>query len=146
MRALNDTLVHRKVEGRYLTLVMLLWDPDSRSFNMANAGGSPPMICRDGTIMNLQVEGVPLGLLPDRDYEEMVFQTRPGDLVVLFSDGVSDHLSDGNAEYGAGRLGKILQRDCNLDPREIVRNIFADLDAFNTVRFDDQTLIVMRVQ
>ncbi|HEY4086806.1 MAG TPA: GAF domain-containing protein, partial [Bryobacteraceae bacterium] len=94
MRALNDTLVHRKVEGRYLTLMMLLWDPESRSFTMANAGGSPPVICRDGVIINLQVEGVPLGLLPDRDYEEIVFQTMPGDLVVLFSDGVSDHLSE----------------------------------------------------
>jgi sigma-B regulation protein RsbU (phosphoserine phosphatase) len=146
MRALNDTLVHRKVEGRYLTLVMLLWDPESRSFTMANAGGSPPMICRDGVIINLQVEGVPLGLLPDRDYEEIVFQTRPGDLVVLFSDGVSDHLSEASEEYGSARLAKILQRDCGLEPREIVRNIFADLDGFNLVRFDDQTLIVMRVK
>jgi sigma-B regulation protein RsbU (phosphoserine phosphatase) len=146
MRALNDTLVHRKVEGRYLTLVMLLWDPESRSFTMANAGGSPPMICRDGAILNLQVEGVPLGLLPERDYEETVFQTQPGDLVALFSDGVSDHLSPASEEYGAARLAKILQRDCGLEPREIVQHVFADLDAFNPVRFDDQTLIVMRVQ
>jgi len=146
MRALNDTLVHRKVEGRYLTLMMLLWDPESRSFTMANAGGSPPVICRDGAIINLQVEGVPLGLLPDRDYEETVFQTMPGDLVVLFSDGVSDHLSEASEEYGAARLSKILQRDYGLEPREIVQNVFADLDAFNPVRFDDQTLIVMRVK
>jgi sigma-B regulation protein RsbU (phosphoserine phosphatase) len=145
MRALNDALVHRKVEGRYLTLLMLLWDPESRSFTMANAGGSPPVICRGGAIINLQVEGVPLGLLPDRDYEETVFQTQPGDLVVLFSDGVSDHVSEGSEEYGAARLGKILQSECGLEPREIVQNIFADLDAFNAVRFDDQTLIVMRV-
>jgi sigma-B regulation protein RsbU (phosphoserine phosphatase) len=146
MRALNDELVHRKVEGRYLTLLMLLWDPESRSFTMANAGMSPPVICREGAIINLQVEGVPLGLLPERDYEETVFQTQPGDLVVLFSDGVSDHLTEAGEEYGAGNLSKILQRDCCLEPREIVQNIFADLDAFNPVRFDDQTLIVMRVK
>jgi sigma-B regulation protein RsbU (phosphoserine phosphatase) len=146
MRALNDTLVHRKVEGRYLTLLMMLWDPGTLSFTMANAGGSPPMMCRGGVIQHPQVEGVPLGLLPDRDYEETVFQTQPGDLIVLFSDGVSDHLSEASEEYGASRLGKILQRDCNLEPREIVRNIFADLDAFNPVRFDDQTLLVMRVR
>jgi len=146
MRALNDTLVHRKVEGRYLTLMMLLWDPESQSFTMANAGGSPPVICRKGAIINLQVEGVPLGLLPDRDYEETVFQTMPGDLVVLFSDGVSDHLSEASEEYGAARLSRILQRDCGLEPREIVQNVFADLDAFNPVRFDDQTLIVIRVK
>ena len=146
MKALNDALVHRKVEGRYLTLLMMLWDPPSHSFTMANAGGSPPMICRDGEIINLRVEGVPLGLLPDRDYEETRFEALPGDLVVLFSDGVSDHLSGDGEEYGSVRLGKILQRDCNLEPRELVKKIFDDLDAFNTVRFDDQTLIVMRVK
>ena len=104
------------------------------------------MICRDGEIINLRVEGVPLGLLPDRDYEETRFDARPGDLVVLFSDGVSDHLSADGEEYGSARLGRILQRNCSLEPRELVKNIFDDLDGFNTVRFDDQTLIVMRVK
>ncbi len=84
MKALNDALVHRKVEGRYLTLFMMLWDPKSMSFTMANAGGAPPMICRDGEIIDLRMEGVPLGLLPDRDYEEVSFAARAGDLVVLY--------------------------------------------------------------
>jgi len=146
VKALNDALVRRKVEGRYLTLLLLLWNPKASSFTMANAGGSPPMICRGGEIINPRVEGVPLGLLPDRDYEETRFEARAGDLVVLYSDGVSDHLSPDGEEYGAARLAKILKRDRQLDPRALVKNIFADLDEFNTVRFDDQTLIVMRVQ
>ena len=146
MKALNDALVHRKVEGRYLTLLLMLWDPATRSFTMASAGGSPPMICREGTIINPHAEGVPLGLLADRDYDEVRFEAQPGDLVVLFSDGVSDHLSVNDGEYGTARLGKILQRDCGRDTHQIVKGIFADLDEFNTVRFDDQTLIVMRVK
>jgi sigma-B regulation protein RsbU (phosphoserine phosphatase) len=146
MKSLNDALVHRKVEGRYLTLLLMLWDPGTRSFTMASAGGSPPMICREGKIINPHAEGVPLGLLADRDYDEVRFEAQSGDLVVLFSDGVSDHLSADEGEYGTSRLGKILQRDCDLDPHKIVKSIFADLDEFNTVRFDDQTLIVMRVK
>jgi len=146
MKALNDALVNRKVEGRYLTLLMMLWDPRTMSFTMANAGGSPPMICRDGQIINLKIEGVPLGLLPDRDYDEISFQTQPGDLIVLFSDGVSDHMSEAGEDYGSGRLSRILQKLNKLSPPELVKKIFADLDAFNTVRFDDQTLIVMRVK
>jgi sigma-B regulation protein RsbU (phosphoserine phosphatase) len=146
VKALNDALVKRKVEGRYLTLLLLLWDPQTLSFTMANAGGSPPMVCRGGEIISPRVEGVPLGLLPDRDYEETRFQAQSGDLVVLHSDGVSDHLSPDGEEYGSARLAKILKRDRKLDPRQLVNNIFADLDEFNIVRFDDQTLIVMRVQ
>ena len=104
------------------------------------------MICRDGGISNLKAEGVPLGLLPDREYEEISFVARAGDLIVLFSDGVSDHMSESGEDYGSGRLGRILQQHSKLTPPELVKRIFADLDEFNTIRFDDQTLIIMRVK
>ncbi len=145
MKALNDALMHRKVEGRYVTLLLLLWHAHSKEFTMANAGGSPPMVCRNGEILKVEVEGVPLGLLPDREYEEVTFQAQTGDIIVLFSDGVSDHLSPAGEEYGRGRLAKVVKRCCRLSPSEIVDTIFADLETFNTERFDDQTLSVMRV-
>src|ERR1700733_2948813 len=47
MKALNDALMQRKVEGRYVTLLIALWHADSLMFTMSNAGGSPPMICRN---------------------------------------------------------------------------------------------------
>lgn len=145
MKALNDALMQRKVEGRYVTLLIVLWHAHSKTFTMSNAGGSPPMICRDRNISKVEIEGVPLGLLPDREYDEVVFQTLEGDLVVLFSDGVSDHLSPTGEEYGRGRLAQVVRRCCDLTPKEIVAEIFADLDRFNTERFDDQTLMVMRI-
>ncbi len=145
MRALNDALMQRKVEGRYVTLLIVLWHAHSKRFTMSNAGGSPPMICRDRAILKVQVEGVPLGLLADREYDEVVFQAREGDLVVLFSDGVSDHLSAAGEEYGRARLAEVVRRCSDLPPKQVVAEIFADLDTFNTERFDDQTLMVMRV-
>ncbi len=146
MKALNDALVQRKIEGRYVTLLLVLWHPHSRSFTLANAGGSPPMVCRGGEILRIQIEGVPLGLLPNREYEEKLFQAQAGDLLVLFSDGVSDHLSETGEEYGRGHLLEVLKRCSHLTPQEVVNEIFADLDRFNTERFDDQTLIIMRVK
>lgn len=146
MKAINDSLVQRKVEGRYVTLLLVLWHPHSSSFTMANAGGSPPMVCRKGDILKLQVEGVPLGLLPDRQYEEKRFQAHKGDLVVLFSDGVSDHMSSGGEEYGRSRLAHIVRTSFGCSTKDVVKEIFADLDRYNTDRFDDQTLIVMRVK
>ncbi len=145
MRALNDALMQRKVEGRYVTLLLILWHADSKTFTMSNAGGSPPMICRDRIISKVEVEGVPLGLLEDREYDEIVFQALAGDLVVLFSDGVSDHLSPAGEEYGRTRLAHVVRRCCEMTPKEVIAEIVADLDRFNTDRFDDQTLMVMRV-
>ena len=146
MKALNDALMARKVEGRYVTLLLVLWQPQTREFTMANAGGSPPMVCRNGEIMKIQVEGVPLGLLPDREYDERTFHAHPGDVLVLFSDGVSDHLSADGREYGREGLANVMRGCVDCGTHEIVRQVFEDLDGFNTVRFDDQTLIVMRVQ
>jgi sigma-B regulation protein RsbU (phosphoserine phosphatase) len=146
MKALNDALVQRKVEGRYLTLLLVLWHPHSQTFTMANAGGSPPMVCRNRDILKVQIEGVPLGLLPNREYEERNFAAKKGDLVVLFSDGVSDHLNAAGEEYGRGRLAEVLRRCCDCTTEQIVQKIFEDLDQFNLERFDDQTLIVMRVK
>lgn len=146
MKALNHALMQRKVEGRYVTLLIALWNAHTQTLTMSNAGGVPPMICRDGDILNVQVEGVPLGLLPDREYDEVTFQARPGDVIVLFSDGVSDHQSIGGEEYGRVGLSGVVRRCCRQSPCEIIQEVFKDLDAFNTDRFDDQTLIVMRVK
>jgi sigma-B regulation protein RsbU (phosphoserine phosphatase) len=146
MKSINDALVQRKVEGRYVTLLVVIWHPESKSFTMANAGGSPPMISRGSEILKVQVEGVPLGLLPNREYDEKTFHAQSGDIVVLFSDGVSDHLDPSGEEYGRGRLAHVMRRSCELTTTEIVNEIFADLDRFNTERFDDQTLIVMRLR
>jgi sigma-B regulation protein RsbU (phosphoserine phosphatase) len=145
MKALNDALVQRKVEGRYVTLLIALWHAETRTFSVSNAGGSLPMVCRNGETHKIQAEGVPLGLLPDRDYDEVVFHAQPDDLIVLYSDGVSDHLDPAGNDYGRKNLADVVKRSASLPPERVIQEIFADLDRFNTERFDDQTLIVMRV-
>jgi sigma-B regulation protein RsbU (phosphoserine phosphatase) len=146
MKALNDALMQRKVEGRYVSLLIALWHAGTQTFTVSNAGGSPPMVSRNGEIHRIQAEGVPLGLLPDRDYDEVVFQAQPDDVVILYSDGVSDHLDPAGNDYGRNGLAKVI-RHCHVLPvKRIVDEVFADLDRFNTERFDDQTLIVMRVR
>jgi sigma-B regulation protein RsbU (phosphoserine phosphatase) len=146
MRALNDKLVERKVEARYVTLLLMLWQPHLREFRIANAGGIPPIICRDGQIIAIKAEGVPLGLLPDREYEEVVLPVKPGDTIVLCSDGVTDHLSPEGEEFGRDRIGEVILQTCHLGPHGVVQSLFDALDRFNTVKFDDQTIIAMKVK
>jgi sigma-B regulation protein RsbU (phosphoserine phosphatase) len=146
MKTINDRLVEWGVRGRYVALMLMLWHPHSSSFTVANAGASPPMMLRDGHVHNMDVEGVPLGLLPDREYDQRNFHVQSGDIVILFSDGLTDHLSETGKFYGRGRIVEVMRRLGGLSPEAIIREIFADLDRFNTERFDDQTLIVMRVK
>jgi sigma-B regulation protein RsbU (phosphoserine phosphatase) len=147
LRALNDKLIERKVESRYVALLLMLWHPHSGEMSMANAGALPPMICRDGEILKLRVEGVPLGLLEGREYEETTFQTNPGDSIVLYSDGVPDQLNHGGEEYGRSRLAKVLRAHCRESSAAITDRIFGDVDRFSAgaAKFDDQTLLVIKV-
>jgi sigma-B regulation protein RsbU (phosphoserine phosphatase) len=145
MRLLNKVLIERKVEARYVTLGVLLWDAPSRQIVMANAGAIPPMICRGSDILKVKAEGVPIGLLEETDYEEVTLQTEPGDLVVLYSDGITDHLSPAGKEFGRGRLAQVVRGHCALAPDELIAKIFEELDQFNPVAFDDQSIMVMRV-
>ncbi len=63
LKALNEKLIERKVESRYVALLVMLWHPHSGKMSMANAGALPPMICRNGEVLKFRAEGVPLGLL-----------------------------------------------------------------------------------
>jgi phosphoserine phosphatase RsbU/P len=146
MIALNEALAERKVEARYVSLLVLSWDPSKRQFVMANAGALPPMICRDGEILKVRVEGVPLGLLDSRQYEEVVFEARPGDILLLYSDGITDHLNAAGQEYGRGRVAHALRSHCGKSSKDLINAIFKDLDKFNTSAFDDQTLFAIQVK
>ena len=145
LKALNDVLLGRKVEARYVTLCVLSWEPAERRIVMANAGAVPPMICRGGDILNTRVEGVPLGLLEGREYEEITLPAHPSDVILLYSDGITDHLSPDGAEYGRGRLSHLVRKNCHREPAGLIAAIFEDLDRFSTVAFDDQTIFAIRV-
>jgi sigma-B regulation protein RsbU (phosphoserine phosphatase) len=146
LRALNEALILRKVEARYATLSVLLWDPATRQIVMANAGAIPPMICRGSEILKLRVEGVPVGLLESREYEEVTFHAQPGDTIVLYSDGITDHLNSAGGEYGRVRLEHVVRAGSRRPAAALIAAIFAELDKFNTTAFDDQTVFVMKVK
>ena len=145
---LNRVLRERKVEAQYVTLLILSWDHIEQTFVMANAGSAPPILLRKGEIHKLRVEGVPAGLLDDRKYDELTLHTQPGDLLLLYSDGITDQLDPTQEEYGRGRLNHVLKQVWNLSAEEIVDAILADLDRFTAgaPAFDDQTLIAIVVQ
>ncbi len=147
MQALNETLLERKVDAQYATLLVVLWEPRQHRLTLCNAGAEPPLIYRKGEILKPQVEGVPIGLLEDREYEEVVFQTERGDTILFFSDGVEDQLNPQDAEFTRGRVVRLLKKHGAETPRAIAESIFADLDAFRDGGpiTDDQTLVVMKV-
>jgi sigma-B regulation protein RsbU (phosphoserine phosphatase) len=147
MQSLNETLLERKVDAQYATLMVALWEPRSRLLTLCNAGAEPPMIYRGGEIIKPKAEGVPIGLLEDREYEEIEFQTEAGDMILFYSDGVEDQLNSKEEEYSRGRITRLLKKHGHESPKAIADAIFTDLDSFrdDTPITDDQSVVVLRI-
>jgi phosphoserine phosphatase RsbU/P len=147
LQSLNEALVERKADGRYVTLFLMLWNSRQKTLTMANAGAATPLICRRGEILRPSVNGIPLGLLDGREYEELLFQACEGDTILLYSDGVEDQVNCSGQEYGRERLCEVLARNCEKRPQEIVEAIYAEVDVFRekAAIFDDQTMVVLKV-
>lgn len=149
MKLLNEALLERKVDAQYATLSLLLWDSRHRTFTVTSAGTLPPLLFHAGQVTEPRVEGVPIGLLDDQDYDQVKIVAQPKDLLLLYSDGVEDQLrdADGSDEYGRDRVIELLQSIGGRNPQEVVNRVFEDLDAFRgpTPLTDDQTVIALKV-
>jgi phosphoserine phosphatase RsbU/P len=147
MQSLNETLLERKVDAQYATLLVALWEPRSRHMTMCNAGAQPPLVLRRGEVLKPKAEGVPIGLLDGREYEEVAFQAEVGDTFLFFSDGFDDQLNARDEEYSRMRVVTQFKKHGNETPAKIAGALFDDVDAFRdeTPITDDQSLVVMRV-
>ena len=135
------------MDTQYATLLVAQWDPGSRRLLFANAGAEPPLVCRGTEILKPKVEGVPIGLLEDREYEEVEFVLQRGDTAVFYSDGVEDQVDEAGEDYTRARLGRLLVKHCHESPQEIADAVIQDLDRFRdgTPITDDQTVVVVNV-
>ena len=147
MKRLNDILLERKVDAQYVTLMLLYWNRKSKELVISNAGGLPPMICRDGDRLRVKAEGIPLGLLSDIEYDEVTVRMQEGDNLLLFSDGVPDQQNRDGEEYGTNRLFKVLKKSCSLNPSALVDVIFEDVDSWrdSAPMNDDETIVAVKV-
>ena len=148
MKALNELLMERRVGDKYLTLLVLKWEPKSARLVVTNAAGIPPLIVRGSTLIEPHVEGFPLGLFPGKEYDEHTVQMEAGDLILLYSDGIQDQQNPQGIDYGTARLRDFLPTVSTLPGKQIVDAIFTDFDRFRegTRIQDDQTLIAIRVK
>ncbi len=147
MKALNQALVERRASSQYATLLSMLWRPSERTFTIANAGAVPPLIIRHGKLFQPKIEGVPIGLLEKRDYEETVASLERGDAVILLSDGLQDQTDAAGVAFGDSGLLEILTAAAGQSAAEICKTVLDDLDRHRGAQplQDDQTLLVMKV-
>lgn len=145
--SLNEILLERRVETKYATLLVAYWYPDTRAMTVANAGAPQPLIWRHGEVLKPRVEGMPIGLLTGRDYEQIELTLEPGDVVLLYSDGVEDQVNASGEEFSRARIIRLLKKHAAEPPKAVADAVIAAVDSHrgHTPISDDQSVIVLRV-
>jgi serine phosphatase RsbU (regulator of sigma subunit)/pSer/pThr/pTyr-binding forkhead associated (FHA) protein len=148
MTRLNRVLKTSCPGNRFVTFFVGVIDPASGEISYVNAGHNAPVIRHaDSTMERLEATGPILGILPKVDYQEKRALLRPGDVVVMFSDGVTEACRpDVDEEFGEQRLDAILAESTNRSAKEIMDAIQQHLQAFmqGAPAADDVTVVVAR--
>jgi len=148
LSAINLSLNERRIEAQYVSLAYAVWDDDSRMMTVANSGLPRPFFCRNGTVSRIESTGLPLGLFEEADYDEVTVQAQSGDVFVLVSDGILDAVNASGEQFGPKRVEEIVQKNCRMQPTELVQLIFDAVDTHRGTRatFDDETVLAVKVK
>lgn len=145
---LNGQLEEYELEELFITLCLGVLDLGLRRFTYCSAGHPLPLIRRaDGRIEEpgTEVTGFPLGIMPDAEYRHVSLELGPGDVLLVYSDGVTDALNARGERYDSAKNSRLRGRLglSNSGPRAIGDSIIRDLQDFSGGRaqFDDITLI-----
>ena len=149
LATLNHRLRSSLIDGRFIAMLFAIYDASTRQLTLSNSGAPYPLLVRDGHVVSIRLEGVPLGLLPDTRYDESVIDLQPGDVVLFASDGIVESENPQQEEFGLPRLSALL---AGIPPeysaRAIAERILAETDGHAGVggsSHDDRTLVVLRV-
>ena len=149
LSVLNARLNAAQMSPKYVALSFAVYDVRLRQLIVANAGVPRPILVRDGEIQEIKIEGTPLGMFPDIDYETVTLNLLPGDILVFASDGIMESTDATKQEFGIDRLADVLRK---VAPGGSAENISAAIldatDKFSgsaSEAHDDRTLIVLRV-
>jgi sigma-B regulation protein RsbU (phosphoserine phosphatase) len=152
MGNVNRLLHEALASNRYATFFYGQYDPASQELRYVNAGHNPPMLFHAGNgsrqISRLEACGTVVGLLDNAAYQQAKLTLSPGDVLVAFTDGISEAMNATSEEWGEERLIDTIKGCLALPPREIISCIMQAADTFvaGATQNDDMTLVVLSAQ
>ena len=145
MRQVNQGLLKRQVDARYATVFYATLSPQGRLIH-CNAGHNPPLVVSASGVRTLEGSGMPVGLFGAAPYADEETQLQPGDVLVTFSDGVTEALNTAGEEYSEARLIEEVQKYRTAPLGEFLQAVITSVQAFaaGAQQSDDVTVLVLR--
>jgi sigma-B regulation protein RsbU (phosphoserine phosphatase) len=141
----NAALAEGGQDAIFATVGYLLLDLDARTLTVSNAGHQPPLVVSprfSGLVELDDATCVALGVMPDMEYQEKVYELVAGDVVVLYTDGINEAMNKHHQEYSMERLRAAVSNG-SPDPALVVQRVLADVHRFvgGAAQSDDQTVV-----
>jgi len=145
MTRLNHGLFRRAIEARFLTSFYGILGADG-SLTYSNAGHNAPLLVAASGIRRLETGGVVLGLFEHATYDEETITLEPGDLIVVFSDGVTEAMNPDSEEFTDDRLLDCANKHRGEPPQRVLDALLADVHEFcaGATQSDDVTVVMVR--
>ncbi len=144
----NRVLMDDSRSGMFVTVFYAIVSTRTGMMTFARAGHNPALLLRaqSGEVIELRPSGIVLGILDELEIEEGSLQVQPGDMLLMYTDGVVEAVNDQQEEFGRDRLSKALRECADASAEEAVEHIEAAVQTFagGQPQSDDITLIVMR--
>jgi len=144
---LNHVVYDASTRNRFATLFYAQYDAASRTLVYVNAGHNPPFVLRAaGGLERLRITGIAVGLRRKQAFRQEAIQLAPGDVLVAFTDGISEAMNVDREEWGEERLAEFLATHPRREPEVLMPAILAGADAFaaGATQHDDMTLVLLR--
>ena len=143
---LSEQLYENTPGEKYATLFCSLYDEHSGRLVYTNAGHLPPLLIRDGGLVPFETSGMVVGLLPVFSYEQQIVQLQDGDLLAIFSDGVTEAENAAGEQFEASRLSELLLQHTGLPLDDLIKIVTDHLTRWihDPETRDDITLVLAR--
>jgi len=148
LKSVNHLFYENTPDDRYATLFCAVYDDPTREFNYANCGHNAPLIFRaDGSVEQLTSTATVIGLFPEWECATRTITLYPNDVLVMYTDGVTEANDAAGKEFGESRLRETVRGNLDLSPADLLTAIQEAVQKFNVgEQFDDLTLVVARAR
>jgi sigma-B regulation protein RsbU (phosphoserine phosphatase) len=149
---LNRLFCHNIHFTTFVTLFLAALDPTTHTLTYSSAGHNPPLLFHKEATDGKQVTWLPptgaaIGLIEESLFTAETLQIAPGDMLLLYTDGVTEAINVQEEEFGQERLGALIEQWATLSPRDLVRTVRYALQEFTAGRplADDTTIVVCKI-
>jgi phosphoserine phosphatase RsbU/P len=147
MAEINEYIYENSPSNKFLTLFYGTINPQTGELKYSNGGHNPPMLVRtSGEVLQLDKGGLPVGMMKGMPYQEASGFFNPGDVLVIYSDGITESVNEKDEEFGEERLVEVVKHNLNRSASGIRDRIDEALSRFvgTMAPVDDMTLMIIK--